>query len=139
MWRERPRVLVIIVVVETLAVAVPVASWSPVSKADFGLALLLASLSITYSLCVFGWERARRQLLLERMPAMQLNVLAIWCFAAAIILPPLPAAVVTAISAFTGWPAYNAYKPTGPNKFFRFVFSVMASVLAAATASPDLS
>ena len=92
-WRERPRVLMVIVVVEALAVAVPVASWSPVSKADFGLALLLASLSVTYSLCIVGWERARRQLPLERTPAMQVNVLATWCFAAAIILPPLPAAV----------------------------------------------
>ncbi len=66
---------------------------------------------------------------------MQLNVLATWCFAAAIMLPPLPAAVVTATSALFGWPAYNAYKPAGANRLFRFVFSLMASVLAAATAS----
>jgi len=66
---------------------------------------------------------------------MQVNVLATWCFAAAIILPPLLAAVVTAASVLGGWSAYNAYKPGGANKLFRYVFSLMATVLAAATAS----
>jgi hypothetical protein len=97
--------------------------------------LLLTSLSLTYSLCVVGWEKARRHLLLERTPVMQVNVLATWCFAAAIMLPPSPAAVVTAISVLGGWPAYNA---AGANKPFRFVFSLMASVLAAATASQTM-
>jgi hypothetical protein len=133
-WRERWRVLVVIAVVEALAVAVPVVSWSPLSRADFDLGLLLVSLSGTYSLCVVGWERVRRQLLLERTPA-QPNVLATWCFAAAVMLPPVLAAVVTAVSALGGWSAYNAYKPAGANRLYRFVFSVMASVLAAATAS----
>jgi hypothetical protein len=72
-WRERRRVLVVIAVVEALAVAVLVASWSPLSRVDFDLALLLISLSVTYSLCVVGWERARRQLLLERAPVMQVG------------------------------------------------------------------
>jgi hypothetical protein len=135
-WRERWRVLVVMAVVEALAVAVPVASWSPVSKADFDLAVLLTSLSVTYSLCVVGWEKARRQLLLERtLPGLQANVLATWCFAAAIMLPPVSAAVVTAVSALGGWSSYKAYKPAGTTRLYRFVFSVMASVLAAATAS----
>jgi len=131
-WREQRRALLVMAVVEALAVAVPVASWSPLSKADLDLALLLASLSVTYSLCVVGWERARRQLLLERTPAMQPNVLATWCFAAAIMLPPVPAAVVTAISVLGGWPAYNA---AGANRLYRYIYSLMGSVLAAATAS----
>jgi hypothetical protein len=132
-WRERWRVLVVMAVVEALAVAVPVVLWSPVSRADFGLALLLTSLSVTYSLCVAGWEKARRQLLLERtLPGLQSNVLATWCFAAAIMLAPVPAAVVTAVSVLGGWPAYNA---AGANRLYRYVFSLMASVLAAATAS----
>ena len=100
-----------------------------------GLALLLTSLSVTYSLCVVGWERARRQLLLERTPAMQPNVLATWCFAAAIMLPPLPAAVVTAISVLGGWRAYNA---AGENRLYRYIYSLMASVLAAAIASQTM-
>lgn len=131
-WRERRRVLVVMALVEALAVAVPVASWSRLSRADFDLALLLTSLSVTYSLCVVGWEKARRQLLLERTPAMQPNVLATWCFAAAVMLPPLPAAVVTAVSVLGGWPAYNA---AGANRFYRYVFSLMTSVLAASIAS----
>ncbi len=44
MWRERRRVLVVLALVEALAVAVPVVCWSPLSRADFDIALLLASL-----------------------------------------------------------------------------------------------
>jgi hypothetical protein len=131
-WREQRRVLVVMALVEALAIAVPVASWSPLSRADFDLALLLASLSVTYSLCVVGWERARRHLLLERTPAMQPNVLATWCFAAAIMLPPVLAAGVTAVSVLGDWPAYNA---AGANRLYRYVFTLMTSVLAAAIAS----
>jgi hypothetical protein len=72
------------------------------------------------------------QLLLERAPAMQPNVLATWCFAAAVMLAPVPAAVVTAVSVLGGWPAYNA---AGANRLYRYVFSLMASVLAAAVSS----
>ena len=64
------RVLAVVAVVEILALIAPVATWSPISKADLGLALLLASLSMTYSLFVFGWEKARRLLLLQRTPAI---------------------------------------------------------------------
>jgi hypothetical protein len=134
-WRERRRVLVVIAVVEPLAIAVPATSWVPLSKAHLALASLLTSLSVTYSLCVVGWERARRHLLLERTPAVQPNVLATWCFAAAIMLPPALAAGVTAISVLADWPAYNA---AGTNKFYRYVYSLMTSVLAATTASHTL-
>ena len=134
-WRERRRVLLVLALVEALAVVVPVVCWSPLSRADFDIALLLASLSVTYSLCVVGWEKARRHLLLERTPVMQPNVLATWCFAAAIMLPPAPAAVVTAISGLGGWPAYNA---AGVNRLYRYVYSLLASVLAAAFASQTM-
>jgi hypothetical protein len=109
-----------------------VAVWSPISKADLGLALLLASLSMTYSLFVFGWEKARRLLLFERTPAITPNVLSTWCFAAVIMLPPVAAATVTAIAEASGWPTYN---PAGTRRLFRFVYHTMTSVLAATLAS----
>src|SRR6185312_8410678 len=115
-----------------LALVAPALAWSPLSLADLDLALLLVSLSVTYSLCVVGWEKARRLLLLEHSPAMQPNVLAVWCFASAIMLPPTAAAAVTAASAVGGWRAYNA---AGTNLQYRYVYSTMTSVLAATVAS----
>ena len=95
--------------------------------ADFDLALLLVSLSVIYSLFVMGWEKARRHLLYERTPAIQPNVLATWCFAAAILLPPATAAAVTALSEASGWSAYNS---AGTNRLYRFVYHMMTSVLS---------
>jgi hypothetical protein len=125
-------VLAVLAVVELLALAAPLATWSPVSMADLDLALLLASLSVTYSVFVLGWEKARRHLLYQRTPAMTPNVLATWCFASAILLPPVAAAAVTAISVIGGWSAYN---PAGDKRAYRYVYSTMASMLAATTAS----
>jgi hypothetical protein len=124
--------LAVLAVVEVLALAAPVATWSPISMADLDMALLLASLSVTYSLFVLGWEKARRHLLFERTPAMTPNVLATWCFASAILLPPVAAAAVTAITVMGGWPAYN---PAGIKRVYRYVYSTMASILAATTSS----
>jgi len=109
-----------------------VTTWSPVSRADLGLASLLISLSLIYSLFVIGWEKARRLLLFERAPAVTPNVLTTWRFAAVILLPPEVAAAVTVVSAVGGWPAYN---PAGDRRVYRYVYSTMASVLAASLAS----
>ncbi|HEX4726795.1 MAG TPA: hypothetical protein VH298_03300, partial [Jatrophihabitans sp.] len=76
-------------------------------------ALLLASLSVTYSVFVVGWEKAHRLLLFERAPAMTPDVLAVWCFAAALLLPPSLAAAVTAAAAIGDLPSYN---PAGPGR-----------------------
>lgn len=134
-WRERRRVLAILAVVEICALAAPLATWSPLSKADLDLALVLASLSLIYSLFVIGWEKARRHLLFERTPEITPNVLATWCFAAAIILPPVAAAAVAAISECGGWPVYN---PAGTKRLYRFVYHVMTTVLGATATSEAL-
>ncbi|HJQ03216.1 MAG TPA: hypothetical protein VJ851_16585 [Jatrophihabitans sp.] len=119
--------------IEILAFAAPVATWSPISMVDLDLALLLVSLSVTYSLFVIAWEKARRLLLFERAPAMTPDVLAIWCFASAILLPPTLAAAVTGVSTIADWPSYN---PTGTRPLYRYIYStVAASVLAATAAS----
>lgn len=131
MWRERRAVLATLAIIELLALAAPAATWSPVSKVDLDLAMLLASLGVTYCLFVIGWEKARRLLLFERAPAMTPDVLATWCFAAAILLPPPLAAAVTAISAIADWPSH----PPGTRRLHRYIYSAMASVLAATMAS----
>jgi hypothetical protein len=131
-WRERRRVLAVLGVVELLALAMPAITWKPVSLTDLDLALLLASLSVTYSLFVVGWEKARRLLLFERTPAMTPDLLAIWCFAAALLLPPQAAATVTVVTAASGW---GAYTPAGAKMVYRYVYSVASAVLAATTAS----
>jgi hypothetical protein len=125
-------VLAVLAVVEGLSLAAPVVTWSPVSKADLVLAVLLASLSVTYSLFVIGWEKARRLLLFERAPAMTPDVLGIWCFASALLLPPALAAAVTAISGLADWPSYN---PAGTRPLYRYLYSTVAASALAATAA----
>ena len=132
-WQQPRRVLAVLAVVEGLSLAAPVVTWSPMSKADLVLAALLASLSVTYSLFVIGWEKARRLLLFERAPAVTPDVLGIWCFASAILLPPALAAMVTAVSGLADWPSYN---PAGTRPLYRYLYStVAASALAATVAS----
>jgi hypothetical protein len=130
-WRERYPVLLVLAVVELLALVVPVTTWVPVSKATIDLALLLTSLSVTYSLFVIGWEKARRLLLFERAPAMTPDVLAVWCFASALLLSPTLAAAVTAAAAIADWPSH----PAGSKRLHRYTYSSLASVLAATVAS----
>ena len=131
-WKERRRVLALLAFVEGAALALVVASWPSLSPPSLKIALFLISLSTTYSLLVIGWETARRHLLYQRAPAMTPNVLGTWCFGAAIMLPPLPAAIVTFASALGG---VRAYYSVGENQLYRFVYSATASVLAAMAAS----
>ena len=133
MWRERRRVIALLAVVELLALAVPIATRTPVSRAELVIAVFLASLSLSYSVFVYGWEKARRFLLFERMPSMTPNVQGTWCFAAALLLPPVAAASVTALSSLGGWRTYN---PAAPNRrVYRYVYSSMGTLLAATVCS----
>ena len=127
-WKAPRRLLPVLLAVETAAVMGPVWLWSQPSRAALGLAILLASLSVTYSLFVVRWEQARQHLLFEWTPAMTPNVLATWCFAAAIMLPASLAAVVTAIAAIGDWHSYNA---AGKRTVYRFVYSSATAVCAA--------
>ncbi|HTZ43094.1 MAG TPA: hypothetical protein VMB79_04470 [Jatrophihabitans sp.] len=124
--------LAVLAVVELAAVTLPVLLRAPVHRPDFGIALLLASLSVTYSLLVVGWEKARQYLLFERTPTVTPNVLATWCFAAAVMLPPTLAGAVALVAAIGDWPSYNA---AGHRVLYRYVYSASGAVLAATTAS----
>lgn len=118
--------------VELTGLALPIATWSETSLADIDLALMLTSLTVTYSLFVVGWEKARRLLLFERAHGMTPDLRATWCFAAALLLPPSLAAAVAAISAAADYPSFN---PAGARSVYRWVYSAMASMLAATVAS----
>lgn len=130
-WRQPVRVLAVLALVEGLAVAVPLATWSPISTADLGLALMLASLTVTYSQFVAGWEKARRLLLFQKASGMTPDILATWCFASALLLPSPLAAAVTAVSAFGD----RSYNPAGVRPLYRHIYSAMAAVLAASVTS----
>ncbi len=131
-WQQRRRLLLLLVMVELGAIAAPILMWSPFTNAELGLALLLGSLSVTYSLMVAAWEKARQYLLFERTPAMTPNVLATWCFAAAIMLPPNLAACITILAAVGDWPSYNT---AGTRRLYRFVYNVATAGLMATAAS----
>lgn len=131
-WRERGRVLAVLGIVEFLALVAPIITSSSISRAQCVTGFFLVSLSVIYHLSVIGWETARRHLLYERMPAMVPNVQAIWCFAAAMLLPPTVAAGVTLLSSVSGWRAYNS---VGVSRLYRHVFTVSTAVLAASASS----
>ena len=94
--------------------------------------MLLLSLSVIYSLLVVSWEKARQYLLFERTPAVTPNMLATWCFAAAIMLPPNLAALTGMAAAIGDWPSYNA---AGRRRLYRFVYSVAIAGLTTTAAS----
>ncbi len=132
LWRERRRALPLIGLVEGLAVAAPIASWTPVSKKQLLSAFFLISLSLVYSGCVVAWEKARRHLLYQHSPAMTPNVQTTWSFAAALLLPPELAGAVAAVCFIGGWSVYN---PAGSRRLYRFVYTVLTAALAATAAS----
>lgn len=118
--------------VELSGLVLPVVTWSGVSLAELDLALMLTSLTVTYSLFVAGWEKARRLLLFERSLGMTPDLRATWCFAAAVLLPPSLAAAVVAISAVADYPSFN---PAGARSLYRWVYTALASVFATTVAS----
>ncbi len=95
------------------------------------MAAFLASLSITYSRFTVSWERARRALAQERLPALCPNMLATWSFAAAVMLPISLAAAVMVVAAIAEWPARNIAGQATP---YRYVYSTAGAILAAAAA-----
>jgi hypothetical protein len=131
-WQQRWRLLVLLAVVELGALAAPILMWTPLTRAELDLGLLLTSLSLTYSLVVTGWEKVRELLLFERTPTMGSNMLTPWCFAAAIMLPPNLAACVTMVASVGYWPSYRV---TGHRLLYRFVYSVASATLAATACS----
>jgi hypothetical protein len=106
---------------------------SPVKGSDIDIAISLAGLSISYSGVSYTWERARRALWERTAHTGQLyrNLLAVWCFAAAVTLPTELAAGVVILGAIAEWPSLKISTKATP---YRYVYSTAAAVLATVTA-----
>lgn len=112
-------------------VTIGVLPHAPLKLHDIWLAILLASLSIAYSIHTMQSEGARYALNQRRHAAMS-NMLGTWTFPAAVLLPmPLAGAVIVAGCAVQ-WRVKNF---DGKASRYRYVYSVAAVILSAAVAN----
>jgi len=131
LWREARLTVTLILVVEIAAAVIPVLLSAHITKANIGVASLLASLSISYSAFTCSWERVRRALREGTQSRVYPNLLSAWGVAAAVLLPPVLAAAVLVLAGIAEWPARNI---TGPAMPYRYIYSVAGTVLAAMAA-----
>ncbi|HEX8094941.1 hypothetical protein, partial [Jatrophihabitans sp.] len=75
--------------------------------------LLLATISVTYSISVRRLERLRRALSEEKMP----DLISTWTFAAALTLPPLYIAAVVTVTYLAEWPSRRIVRRANPLKY----------------------
>jgi hypothetical protein len=114
--------------VELSALSVPAIFWSRITRSDFEISAALASLSIAYSTFTCSAERVRRTLHQGAEAIEYRNLLAVWRFAAAILLPIQMVWVVVVAGAIAEWPARNV---AGRARLYRHVYSTAGEVLAA--------
>ncbi len=103
---------------------------------DIGLAVLLASLSISYSAFTCSWERVRRALHKGTQPTVYPNLLSAWGLAAAVLLPPTLSVSVFIVASIAEWPGRNITRQATP---YRYIYSVAGGVLATMTAHSCMS
>jgi hypothetical protein len=119
----------LIVAIDLLAVA-PIGgfAYAPLKLNDLWVAILLASLSMAYSIHTMQAESARSALSLRRASAVS-NMLGTWTLPAGVLLPlPLATAVIMATSAVQ-WRVKNLF---GDALLCRYVYSSAAVILSAA-------
>jgi len=127
LWHIPRSALVLVLAVDTSAIFAPASANWEMSHSLLVAALLLTSLSITYSALTCSWERARRAMWENARTDHYRNFLAAWGFTAAVVLPlPLAAAVIF-LSAIAEWPARNM---SGQALQYRYVYSTAAAMLA---------
>lgn len=133
LWSQPLRAIVAILGVELSAAAVPWMSKADITAAALGQAILLATLSVAYSVFTVTWERIRVFLRNgEDGRAMCPNLLATWTFAAAVMLPLRLAVLVTLASSIADWRARNVGGQTKP---YRYIYSTAGILLAVATSN----
>ncbi|MGI5129451.1 diguanylate cyclase [Pseudonocardia sp. CA-107938] len=127
--RRLPRpALVGVLAVEVLAVVlVLLAGLEPVRLQDVGLAGLLVLLSVVHTELATGIERVRRRV----AAASYFDLSSVWTFAAAMLLPPLPAALVIAVIYAHLWK--RVWQPAKV-PLYRHVYTTATVVLAALAA-----
>lgn len=130
-WRLPRRVILLVLIVDLAAVALPLAVPGTLSRVNIVIAGLLASLSIAYSVLTGTWELVRRAMWQAHQDGHYRNFLATWCFAAAVTLPPLLAAGMIVISTATEWLTRRKSEQPTPH---RYVYSSASAILTACTA-----
>jgi hypothetical protein len=110
------------------ALIIPALFWSPITRSNFEIAAALTSLSIAYSAFTCSIERVRRTLHQGPEAARYQNLLAVWRFAAAVLLPVQLAWLVVVVGALAEWPARNVI---GRARLYRYVYSTAGAVLVA--------
>lgn len=129
LWRESRVAIGLILAVELSAVVIPAIFWSPITRSNIEVSTALASLSIAYSAFTCSAERVRRTLHQGTEAIKYQNLLAVWRFAAAVLLPLQFASAVVVAGAVAEWPARNV---AGRTRLYRHVYSTAVEVLAAA-------
>lgn len=131
MWRQPPGVIALILAVDLSAVLIPALFWHRVTRSNVELVIALGTLSIAYSTYTCSAERVRRTLHQGAEAARYSNLLAIWGFAAAVLLPLQLMWVVAVAGAIAEWPARRVAGRAHP---YRHVYSTAGAVLAATAA-----
>ena len=130
-WRQPPVALALILAVDLSAVLIPASFWQAISRSDVEIAVALGTLSIAYSTYTCSAERVRRTLHQGPEAARYSNLLAIWGFTAAVLLPLELMWVVAVAGAVAEWPARRV---AGRARLYRHIYSTGGAVLAATAA-----
>ena len=110
------------------ALLIPALFRHSITRSNIELAIALCTLSIAYSTFTCSAERVRRALHQGTEAVEYRNLLAIWGFSAAVMLPVQLAWVVAVVGAIAEWPAR---KVAGRARPYRHIYSTAAAVLAA--------
>ena len=131
LWRESRAAIALILGVELWVLLVPAISWAHISDTDITVTAGLASLSIAYSIFTCRAERVRWSLHQGAETVKYQNLLAVWGFAAAVLLP-LPLVWLIAVAAAVAeWPTRTL---AGHARLYRHVYSSAGAILAAVAA-----
>jgi len=117
--------------VDLSAVLIPASFWQVISRSNIEISVALGTLSIAYSTFTCSAERVRRTLHQGSEAARYSNLLAIWGFAAAVLLPLQLMWIVAVAGAIAEWPARRV---AGRARPYRHVYSTAGAVLAATAA-----
>lgn len=127
-WRLPPVAIALILAIDSSALLAPALFWHPITRSNIELAVALGTLSIAYSTFTCSAERVRRTLHQGAEAVEYRNLLTIWGFSAAVMLPLQLVWVVAAAGAVGEWPARRV---AGRARLYRHVYSTAGTVLAA--------
>jgi hypothetical protein len=126
-WRLPRVAIALILAVDFSALLIPALFWHPITRSNIEMAIALGTLSIAYSTFTCGAERIRRTLHQGADAVQYRNLLAIWGFSAAVMLPLQLAWLVAVVGAVAEWPARRV---AGRAQLYRHTYSTAGAVLA---------